>query len=71
MAAPNARAFTKAKSQEKGSLIINMTTVNERCTRLQHRLRLPTMESLATYLRSAATAGRTTYFCNLDVSNMF
>ena len=28
------------------------------------------MESLATYLRSAATAGRTTYFCKLDVSNM-
>ena len=48
-----------------------MTTVNDRCTRLQHRLRLPTMESLAAYLRSVATAGRTTYFCKLDVSNMF
>ena len=69
--APNARAFTKAQSQEEGSLIINITTVNDRCTKLQHRLRLPTMESLATYLRSAAAAGRTTYFCKLDVSNMF
>ena len=69
--APHAQAFTKAKSQEKGSLIINMTTVNDRCTRLQHRLRLPTMESLAAYLRTAASAGRFTYFCKLNVSSMF
>ena len=48
-----------------------MITVNERCSKLTHKLRLPTMESLADFLRAAAKSGRSTYLCKLNVSNMF
>ena len=68
---PNARAFPKAKLAEKGALIVNMTTVNDRCMKSQHRLCLPTMKSLAAYMQDSATAERQVFFCKLDINNMF
>ena len=69
--APNTRAFPKTKSAEKGALIVNMTTVDDRCTKVLHRLQLPTMESLAAYLRKAVKTRQHIFFCKLDVCNMF
>ena len=68
---PNAKAFTKPKSQEKGSLIINMVPLNKRCQRPSTRLQLPTLEELGDTFREAAGNRQTIWFCKLDVANMF
>ena len=68
---PNAKAFTKPKSQEKGSLIINMVPLNKRCQRPNTRLQLPTLEELGDTFREAAGKGQAIWFCKLDVANMF
>ena len=68
---PNAKAFTKPKSQEKGSLIINMVPLNKRCQRPCTRLQLPTLEELGDTFREAAGTRQTIWFCKLDVANMF
>ena len=68
---PNAKAFTKPKSHEKGSLIIIMVLLNKRCQRPSTRLQLPTLEELGDTFREAAGRDQAMWFCKLDVANMF
>ena len=71
MRAQRQNPFSEAKSTEKGALIVNMTMVTDRYTKMLHRLRLPTMDSPAAYIRDSATAERHLFFCKLDINNMF
>ena len=66
---PNARAFAKPKSSDKGALIIDMRTINSRCVDSTPRFRLPTLEHLKHAL--SRSSSQAIFFCKLDISNHF
>ena len=66
---PNARAFAKPKSADKGALIIDMRTINARCSPDTPRFQLPTLERLKASLSQPPQSP--IYFCKLDIANHF
>ena len=65
------RQMLNPKWESKGTLIVDMVALNERCEPPRCTLRLLTLEALAGDFTKWATSGETVFMCKVDVANIF